>query len=142
MSKIKLSEGSKFINTAQEGVLLKVTKVDYKQDFGKIEIVLVNEKGSSITNNFVLSKNGKPNQGALNAFSYFVRAVLGNVGEIEPDDLLGKFVKADIVMNPGRPNEEGEVRYFANLNKVYTTSETFGETETSPVNKDEDNGWD
>lgn len=145
---IKLTAGGNgFIKEAGEKVLLKVTKVDYKPDFGKINITLANENGESITNNFTITKNGQPNEKALAAFSFFARKCIGGyVEEVEPSDLEGKFILADIVMNPGsKVDEDGNPVLYANLSKTYEANgKTFGSAPKSvvaPVEID-DEDWD
>lgn len=133
---IKLSAGGNgFIKQGGEKVLLKITKVEYKPDFGKINITLVNKKGEAITNNFTITKGGKPNEKALNAFSYFARKALGRyVDEVEPSDLENTFILADIIMTPGsKEDEDGNVIYFANIKNTYDAEgKTFGNAPKEP----------
>lgn len=149
MAKIRLSQGGGFISSEGKNVLLKVISAEYKQDFGKINITLVNKTGQSIQNNFVISRNGKDNEGALKAFSFFARQVMGTyVDDIEIEELIGRYVLADIKLVKGtRQNEQGEDVYFANIDKVYETDKRFDTEETvskkqTSDDDQEEEGWD
>lgn len=138
---IKLSESSgKFISKAGENVLLKITKAKYDQEFGKVEIVLENEHGETVNNNFgLLNQDESANEGAIKAFSYFSRVALGDWGrdEVEEDELVGRFVRADIKMVKGsKPSKDGKVLEFANIDKVYMTEDSFDFNDENALNID------
>lgn len=110
MAKIKLSEGFKPL---PEGTyVLKITKVNYKEDFGKLEITLSTQDGKTTMERYSLIRaNGEMNDGACAAFSYMARVALNDmdVEEIDPADLVGCFIKATVVheevesnKNPGK----------------------------------------
>lgn len=46
----------------------------------------------------LLNKDGEPNQGGLNAFSYFAKVALGdfNLTEIDHEDLVGCFIRCEV----------------------------------------------
>lgn len=144
MPKINLSEGKtvNYIRQAGEKVLLKITKAAYDQDFGRVEITLENAKGESINNNYgLLSADGSTNDGALKAFSYFARVAVGDWGrdDIEDEEMVGRFIRADIVMVEGKKeSKDGRKLSFANISKTYMTQDSFSKTSTS---NDEDEGW-
>ena len=73
MGKITLSEGFTVI---PEGThIFKIIEVNYKEQFGKLEIKMKTAKGQTHIERFSLLKaDGSTNEGALNAFSYFVEA--------------------------------------------------------------------
>ena len=81
MAKIGLTEGFTLI---PEGThVFKITEVNYKEDFGKMEVVMQTAKGQKHIERFsLLNKDGEPNQGGLNAFSYFAKTAL--------DDFTGR----------------------------------------------------
>jgi hypothetical protein len=141
MAKIKLVEstGGAYINQAGSKVLLRITKSNYDQDFGKVEITLENEKGELVNNNFgLMSQDGSMNEGAIKAFSYFARVAIGDWGrdDIEDEELVGCYVRADIKMVKGsKPNKDGEILEYANLDKVYMTDDTFDDQKTLEVSK-------
>lgn len=97
MAKIKLSEGFKPL---PEGTyVFKITKVIYKEDYGKLELTLTTQDGKSTVERYSLMKsNGEMNEGACAAFSYMARAALNDMDadEIDHDDLVGRFVRATV----------------------------------------------
>lgn len=123
MAKIALAASNgQFISEAGEKVLLIITKAHYDSEFGKVEIELKNEKGEIITNNYgLLDKEGEQSEGALKAFSYFTRVAMNDWGvdDVEPEDLVGKFIRADIEL------EKGTKATFANIKKSYMTEDSF-----------------
>ena len=52
--------------------MFRIYDVSYDEEFGKIEIKLVNAAGMTQIERFTIKdKNDEPNEKALNAFSYF-----------------------------------------------------------------------
>lgn len=97
MAKISLSEGFSLIPKGTH--VFKIVKVDYKEDFGKMEVTLQLASGQKHIERFsLLNKNGEPNEGGLNAFSYFAKTALNNfsVSEIAPEDLVGCFIRCNV----------------------------------------------
>lgn len=97
MAKIGLSDGFSLI---PEGThVFKITAVNYKEDFGKMEVVMQTQGGLKHTERFSLLKSdGQPNEGAFNAFSYFAKVALNDFSltEIDHEDLLGCFIECDV----------------------------------------------
>lgn len=97
MAKIGLSEGFTLI---PEGThVFKITAVNYKEAFGKLEITMQTQSGAKHIERFSLLKtDGSPNEGALNAFSYFAKTALNDFSltEIDHEDLVGCFVECDV----------------------------------------------
>lgn len=121
---IKLSQSNgMFIKEAGKKVLLQITKANYDQEFGKVELEFKNERGEIINENYNLMANdGSINEPALKAFSYFTRVAMGDWGvqEVEEEELIGKWLRADIKMTKGsKPDKEGNAIYFANIEKIY-----------------------
>lgn len=110
MAKIGLSNGFSLIPKGMQ--VFKIVDVNYKEDFGKMEITLQTAKGQKHVERFsLLDKNGEANQGALNAFSYFAKTAMNDYSleEIDHEDLVGCFIKCDVDYeevesnrNPGR----------------------------------------
>lgn len=98
MAKIGLSEGG--FTVIPEGThVFKITGVNYKEDFGKMEVVMQTQDGLKHTERFSLLKaNGEANEGALNAFSYFAKTALKDFSltEIDHTDLIGCFIECDV----------------------------------------------
>ena len=97
MAKIGLTEGFSLI---PEGThVFQITAVNYKEAFGKMEVTMQTQGGYKHIERFSLLKaNGEPNEGALNAFSYFAKTALNDFSltEIDHEDLLGCFIECDI----------------------------------------------
>lgn len=92
--------------------VFKITKVEYKEQFGKIEVHLETAQGKKHIERYnIKNKNGEINNGALSAFSFFARIALQSpyVEEIEPADLVGKFISAvvehQVVPSTSKPGE-------------------------------------
>ena len=91
----------------------------YDEDFGKIEIKLVNAQGATHTERFTIkNKDDEYNEGALNAFSYFAKTALNDYGveDIDPVDLIDCYIWAEVVHSKVESNKEpGKMVTFANL---------------------------
>ena len=110
MAKISLSGGFSLI---PKGVhVFKIASVTYKEDFGKMEVLLQTASGLKHTERFsLLTKSGEPNEGGLAAFSFFAKTALNdyNLTEIEPDELVGRYLRCEVTheevesnRNPGK----------------------------------------
>lgn len=97
MAKIGLTEGFSLI---PEGThVFQITEVKYKEDFGKMEVTMQTATGQKHTERFsLLDKNGEPNAGAMNAFSYFAKTALNDFSltEIDHEDLVGHFLRCEV----------------------------------------------
>lgn len=79
--------------------IFRIYAVDYKQDFGKLEVKMVNAQGITHTERFsLIGQNGQPNEGACNAFSYFAKTALNDFTrtEIDHTELVGRYIKAEV----------------------------------------------
>lgn len=97
MAKIALSEGFSLIPKGTH--VFKIVKVDYKEDFGKMEVTLQLANGQKHIERFsLLNKNGEPNEGGLNAFSYFAKTALNDfsISVIDHEDLIGHFIRCKV----------------------------------------------
>ena len=117
MSKIALSNG--FV-ICPEGVHdFKITEVIYDEVFGKLEIKMISKEGYNISERYQLvGADGKPNNPALNSFSYFARVALNrnDIEEVDPNDLVGHFITAEVVHNEvTNRNDPTKTLTFANL---------------------------
>ena len=136
MARIPLSEGFTLI---PEGThIFKITKVEYKEDFGKMTVTMETEKGQKHIERFSLLKsNGDTNDGAMNVFSYFAKTALNNfdLDEIDEQDLVGHFIQCEItheeVDNPKRP---GQKSTFARLGDK-KPCDGFETAESAPAKK-------
>jgi hypothetical protein len=97
MAKIGLSEGFSLIPKGTH--VFKITGVNYKEDFGKMEVTMQLATGQKHIERFsLLDSNGEPNQGGLNAFSYFAKTALNDFSltEIDHEDLVGCFIRCEV----------------------------------------------
>lgn len=126
MAKIPMRSGFALIAEGRHKFV--ITKVEYDERFGKMVISLKNEKGATHSERFsLLSSDGKTlNEKALNAFSYFAKTALqrfdlGDEDEIDPQDLVGCYIEADVkhTVMPKKDKEgneiPGQTTTFANL---------------------------
>lgn len=117
MAKIGLTGG---ISLIPEGThVFKITKVTYKEEFGKMEVTMKLANGQTHIERFsLLNAKGEANQGALNAFSYFAKAVLNDFSltEIDHEDLIGHFVRCTVAHEEVESNStHGKRVTFARL---------------------------
>ena len=134
MAKIGLTEGFTLI---PEGThVFKITEVNYKEDFGKMEVVMQTAKGQKHTERFsLLDKNGEPNQGGLNAFSYFAKTALNDfsLSEIDEQDLVGHFIRCEVEHEKVESNRTpGKMLTFARLGDK-EAADGFDEEESAPA---------
>lgn len=135
MAKIGLSEGS--FTLIPEGThIFKITKVNYKEDFGKLEITMETKSGMKHIERFsLLSSDGSNNQGALNAFSYFAKTALNDFAltEIDHNDLVGHFLECDVEHESVASNKDpNKTVTFVRLSEK-RPSEGWSETTAKPA---------
>ena len=98
MARIPMTSGFTLI---PEGTyVFRVYAATYDEEFGKIEVKLVNAAGMTHTERFsIKDKNDEMNEKALNAFSYFAKTVMGDytLEDIDPAELVDHFVCAEVV---------------------------------------------
>lgn len=103
--------------------VFRIYEVNCDENFGKIEIKLINAKGQTITERFsLMQQNGEYNDGALSAFSFFAKTAMNDFGmeDIEPKDLVNHYIRAQVVHSevPSRKNPD-KTMTFANLGDKY-----------------------
>lgn len=117
MAKIGLSEGFTLI---PEGThVFQITEVNYKEDFGKMEVSMRTVSGQKHIERFsLLNKDGESNDGGLNAFSYFAKCALNDftLQEIDEQDLVGCFIRCEVEHTEVESNKKpGKYVTFVNL---------------------------
>ena len=110
MAKIGLTQSFSIIPEGTHD--FKIVAVDYKEDYGKMEVHMQLASGQKHTERFsLLKQNGEPNEGGLNAFSFFAKAAMNDFSleEIDHEDLVGCFVRCEVThekvesnRNPGK----------------------------------------
>lgn len=125
MAKIRLTGGFKPL---PEGTyIFKVSKVEYKEDFGKMTVTFETKDGKKLTERYnLLNSDGSVNDGAMAAFSAMAEAVLDvSTGtEIDEQDLLGKYLKSNVVHN-----EDAKGNTYAHLGYEKEHAESFDDDE-------------
>ena len=121
MAKIKMTSG--FTVIPEGTYVFRIYKVNYDETFGKIKVGLVNAKGMTHTELFsIKNSNDQPNEGALNAFSYFAKTAMNDYGleDIDPEELVGHFITAEVIhsQSPSK-NDPNRTVTFANLGRKY-----------------------
>lgn len=97
MSRIPLSGGFVLIPEGTE--VFRIYDVVEHENFGKIEIKLVDAKGRTHTERYsIKNKDDSYNEGALNAFSYLAKAAMDDyeLEDIEPTELINKYIEAEV----------------------------------------------
>ena len=133
MAKIGLTEGFTLIPKGTQ--VFQITEVKYKEDFGKMEITMQLASGQKHVERFsLLNKDGEPNQGGMNAFSYFAKVALDDfsLAEIDHEDLLGYFIRCEVDHEEVESNRTpGKMVKFVRLGDK-EPADGFDET-TAPV---------
>lgn len=127
MAKITLTGG--FSPLAEGYYTFRVKSCEYKEDFGKLHFVLETKTGRTVFNDYNFGVNSE-NSGAINSFSFFARMVLNNPSaeEVDPEELVGKYVKAEVVHSTGtKLDEKGNPKIFVNL-KNWESASGFEES--------------
>ena len=136
MAKIKLSAGGGFTLIPEGTTTFKIVGVEYKEDFGKMDVELQTKAGLKHTEKFSLLKNdGEVNEGALKAFSYFAKTALNNysLDEIDESDLIGCYITATVKHEEFESNKEpGKMLKSVRLND-YAVAVGFGTETEAPV---------
>lgn len=117
MARIPMTSGFTLI---PEGTyVFRIYDAKYDEEFGKIEIKLVNAAGMTHTERFsIKDKNDELNEKALNAFSYFAKTAMGDftLEDIDPEELIDHFICAEVVHTKLPSNKDpNKTVTFANL---------------------------
>lgn len=117
MARIPMTSG--FVLIPEGTYVFRVYDATYDEDFGRIEVKLVNAQGMTHTERFsIKDKNDEFNEKALNAFSYFAKTVMNNYGleDVDPEELINHYICAEVVHTtmPSR-NDPSKTVTFANL---------------------------
>lgn len=117
MALIKLTEGFSIISEGTH--TFKVEDVEYKEEFGKLEVKLVSENNQKHTERYSLIKaDGSVNEGASNAFSFFAKTCMNDytLENIDPQKLIGRYIKANVYHDEVPSNKDpNKTLKFAHL---------------------------
>ena len=107
MSRIPITGG--FAKLPEGKQVLRIFDVFYDEEFGKLEIHLVNAKGITHRETFSLkNKDESWNEGACNAFSYFAHVALGEFDreDVDPEELIDHYIEADVYYDDPVPSSK------------------------------------
>ena len=130
MAKISVTGGFQIM---PEGVqVLKITKAEYDEDFGKAIFTLTNAKGQTCLERFsLLNQDNTTNDRAMKAFSFFAKTALNDydIEEVDPEELVGCYIKAEVVHSKVPSNKDpNKTVTFVNLGDKSPASGFEGET--------------
>lgn len=137
MSKIPLTGGFTVIPEGE--YIFQVTKVEYKEAFGKLRVFMQTADGQTHMEQFgLLDKKGKPNEGAMNAFSFFAKTLLDDFDreEIDDQELVGHFIQCSIehqIVDDGN----GNTKTYAHIGRDKKVAYGF-DGETAPADTEDD----
>lgn len=117
MARIPMTSGFTIIPEGK--YVFRIYDVTYDEDFGRIEVKLVNAQGLTHTERFSIKDSDDSfNEGALNAFSYFSKTALNqyDMDDIDPMDLVNHYIRAEVVHNKAQSkNDPNKTVTFVNL---------------------------
>ena len=117
MARIPMTGGFQIMPEGEQ--VLKITKAEYDEDFGKAIFTLTNVKGQTCQERFsLLNNDNTPNEKALNAFSFFAKTAMNDfdMEDVDPVELVGHYLKAEVIHNKVESKKEaGKMMTFVNL---------------------------
>ena len=117
MARIPMTNGFTLI---PEGTyVFRIYDALYDEEFGKIEIKLVNAQGLTHTERYSIKKaDDTYNESAMNAFSYFAKTAMNNYGleDIDPEELIDHYIEAEVIHTQvPSTRDASKMMTFANL---------------------------
>ena len=100
MARIPMTGGFQIMPEGEQ--VLKITKAEYEEDFGKAVFTLENAKGQTCIERFsLLNQDGTPNERALGAFSFFAKTAMNDfeMEDVDPTELVGHYIRAEVIHN-------------------------------------------
>ena len=117
MARITMTGGFQIMPEGEQ--VLKITKAEYDEDFGKAIFTLTNAKGQTCLERFsLLNQDNTPNEKALGAFSFFAKTAMNNfdLEDVDPVELVGHYIRAEVIHNKVESKKEpGKMMTFVNL---------------------------
>ena len=117
MARIPMTGGFQIMPEGEQ--VLKITKAEYDEDFGKATFTLANAKGQTCQERFsLLNQDGSPNEKALNAFSFFAKTAMNDfdLEDIDPAELVGHYILAEVIHKKVPSNKDpAKMMTFVNL---------------------------
>lgn len=117
MARIPMTSG--FVLIPEGEYVFRIYDAKYDEEFGKIEVKLVNAQGATHTERFsIKDANDEFNEKALNAFSYFAKTAMNDYGleDVDPEELIDHYIRAEVVHTELPSNKDpNKTVTFANL---------------------------
>lgn len=117
MARIPMTGGFKIMPEGEQ--VLKITKAEYDEDFGKAIFTLTNVKGQTCLERFnLLNQDNTPNEKALSAFSFFAKTAMNDfdLEDVDPEELVGRYIRAEVIHNQVASREDPtKMKTFVNL---------------------------
>ena len=117
MARIPMTGGFQIMPEGEQ--VLKITKAEYDEEFGKAIFTLTNAKGQTCQERFsLLNNDDTPNEKALRAFSFFAKTAMNDfdLEDIDPVELVGHYIRAEVTHNKVPSIEDPtKMKTFVNL---------------------------
>lgn len=117
MARIPMTSG--FVLIPEGTHIFRIYGAEYDEEFGKIQVKLVNAQGATHTERFQIKKQDDTyNEGAMDAFSYFAKTAMNDftLEDIDPSDLIDHYICAEVVHTQLPSNKDpNKMVTFANL---------------------------
>lgn len=117
MARIPMTSG--FVLIPEGTYIFRIWDAKYDEEFGKIEVKLVNAEGATHTERFSIKNNDDTyNEGAMNAFSYFAKTAMNDFAleDIDPEELIDHYIEAEVTHTKLPSNKDpNKMVTFANL---------------------------
>ena len=117
MARIPMTSGFSLIPEGE--YVFRIYDATYDEDFGRIEVKLVNAQGATHIERFsIKNSEDEYNEGALNAFSFFAKTAMNDytMEDIDPAQLINHYIRAE-VLHTKTPSKKDPTKTvtFANL---------------------------
>ena len=117
MARIPMTSG--FVLIPEGEYVFRIYDAKYDEEFGKIEVKLVNAQGATHTERFsIKDSNDEFNEKALNAFSYFAKTAMNDytLEDVDPEELIDHYICAEVIHTQVPSNKDpNKMVTFANL---------------------------
>lgn len=127
MARLTLTSGYSLMDEGTQ--IVRIYGVEYKEAFGNLTVYLINAQGQTMRETFRFkTAKGEPNEGALNAFSYFAKCAMNDfdIVDIDPTELVNHYIQVEIVHN----KSDNTGRTYANLGRDKAAADGFDTTPT------------
>lgn len=134
MARIPMTGGFQIMPEGEH--VLKITKAEYEEEFGKAIFVLENAKGQTCQERFsLLNNDNTPNEKALGAFSFFAKTAMNDfdMEDVNPTELVGHYIRAEVIHSKVPSTKDPtKMITFVNLGSKSPASGFDGVTEAAP----------